>query len=72
MQKGKAFHVEQWRKMLGVEEGCAFIFIFLRPQLTFYAKEEEEYGEGRHNSGTSGPSEALAGDQVHLEISLSS
>lgn len=32
--------------MLGVEEGCAFIFIFPRPQLTFCAKKERMVGAG--------------------------
>lgn len=46
--------------MLSVEEGCAFTFVFPRPYLIFCAKKED--GGGRHSSGTSGPSEALAGD----------
>lgn len=44
MQKGRAFRGERRRKMLGVEEGCAFIFIFPRSQLSM--KRERMVGAG--------------------------
>lgn len=44
----------------GCGRGLCFYFIFPRPQLTSYEKRED--GGSRHNSGTSGLSEALGGD----------